>query len=916
MEPTTREARATSTSPRTNHRPPPPTRRWLVQLWTLLLMISVPAAVHAQLPGAIFTSERTGTTVNGNLYQNKEDVYLNGGPQSAGGAQLPDGTYYFQVTDPSGAVLLSNDDIAMRRLQVVGGHVLGAVAPGHANGDPWLDSGGMTQRQGVQLYPFDSTPNLGGVYKVWLTPVERYAPGEGSFGFLGDWSKTDNFKVDLPLDDDPITTFVIRKYHDRNGDGTRGAGEESLSGWQFNVFVTDVDGNSVTTTPANPTTDANGEVVVTTELLPLSRYPLQWKVREVQQSAPWRQTEPHSESMGSELSDGQWCWSGTDTVGGAVVTVDFGNAQFASLAGTKFNDQNGDAVRDPNEPGLPGFTIQIVATFPDGYVRTEIAVSSLDGRWSAGPYPLGTQWVVSETTPPDPWRQTYPAGGGAWTGILDADRDDIDFGNARFVTLHGVKYHDQNGNGARDSGEPGLPGWKFVIQVGDAAETVASDEDGRWSSANEYLEGSFTLVFEEGRSGWEQTEPGYGAPWVGMADEGTEIRFGNARLFRFQGEKYHDRNGNGMRDPDEPGLEGFVFQAKLIRGDGEVGEWTVVSGPGGTWESPEMREGSTYTVSEVLDGFPGWEQTEPAGGIGYSGIVSDNLRLRFGNIRIASLAGRKFYDRDHDGKISERDALATGLAGISIAVEVRWNGGTPTTETILTAPDGTWSTLGRYREGSTFAVREVVPSGWIRLFPLSDWTGTIGSEQWPIDVDNAVHGLDFLNVRLGAGGGLTIGFWSNKNGNWVLANGKFSLDSNLAFLRSLNLVDANGQAFNPTTIAQWNSWLLNATAKNMSYALSVQLAAMELNVRLAPVRLSNGSVVGGVSSSSIVWAPFTMSGGSTGYATIGDLMAEANTFLGIYPSVPSGHPMRARAEALKNALDNANNNRSFVLDLP
>merc|ERR1712100_353101 len=48
--------------------------------------------------GAIFTTTADGATVNGNIYTNKNDVYLNGGPQSGcSQAGLQDGIYYFQV---------------------------------------------------------------------------------------------------------------------------------------------------------------------------------------------------------------------------------------------------------------------------------------------------------------------------------------------------------------------------------------------------------------------------------------------------------------------------------------------------------------------------------------------------------------------------------------------------------------------------------------------------------------------------------------------------------------------------------------------------------------------------------------------------------------------------------------------------
>src|SRR5207237_1293061 len=56
----------------------------------------------------------------------------------------------------------------------------------------------------VQLMPFDDTPNRGGVYKVWATPIENYACDlstdtvdctDGTHGFIHAFSKTDNFKV-------------------------------------------------------------------------------------------------------------------------------------------------------------------------------------------------------------------------------------------------------------------------------------------------------------------------------------------------------------------------------------------------------------------------------------------------------------------------------------------------------------------------------------------------------------------------------------------------------------------------------------------------------------------------------------------------------------------------------------------------
>lgn len=151
-----------------------------------------------QLSGAIFTTDATGVPVNLNIYQAKEDVYLNGGPginAPVDAAGLPAGDYYFQVTDPPGKTLLSSDAVTCRRVTVDSSGRFVSVA----NSDPACahvtgidgEDGGIT----VQLFPYDDTPNNGGVYKVWLTPVENYDATAGKFGFIPRYSKTDNYKV-------------------------------------------------------------------------------------------------------------------------------------------------------------------------------------------------------------------------------------------------------------------------------------------------------------------------------------------------------------------------------------------------------------------------------------------------------------------------------------------------------------------------------------------------------------------------------------------------------------------------------------------------------------------------------------------------------------------------------------------------
>lgn len=179
------------------------------------LFCAVP--VFAASSGAIFTTSVDGSIVNANVqYATKCDVYLNGGPgpnAPAKAAGLPEGYYYFQVTDPNGDTLLSTDAVSNRRLHVSSAGVIdaysgtgGPLHPTSLDRDH-AELGAITIRLANASCPADylNTPNGGGVYKVWVTAVSDFsgdpalvdnACGKGCYhGFVPSKSKTDNFKV-------------------------------------------------------------------------------------------------------------------------------------------------------------------------------------------------------------------------------------------------------------------------------------------------------------------------------------------------------------------------------------------------------------------------------------------------------------------------------------------------------------------------------------------------------------------------------------------------------------------------------------------------------------------------------------------------------------------------------------------------
>lgn len=207
------------------------------------------ALAHA-INGAIYTSAADGQTVNGNNYPSKSAVFLNGGPNNANcnGGDLDDGIYYFQVTSPDGDVLLSSDGIADRKFQVVDGIVAVNLGthPDAADdpGDGILPS--SCGSNGIQLMPYDDTPNAGGVYKVWITRVEDFhaacdalpnaipASDCGLAGFVPGHIKTDNFRVEETTPPPPTTGSIESvKFYDANVNGLFDDDEQTIEGWEM-----------------------------------------------------------------------------------------------------------------------------------------------------------------------------------------------------------------------------------------------------------------------------------------------------------------------------------------------------------------------------------------------------------------------------------------------------------------------------------------------------------------------------------------------------------------------------------------------------------------------------------------------------------------------------------------------------------
>ncbi|MBZ5576584.1 MAG: hypothetical protein LAP40_08515 [Acidobacteriia bacterium] len=236
-------------------------------LLALSVMISTSLVAYGAPSGAIFTTIADGTIVNANTqYTSKCAVYLDGGPGQnapAKAAGLPAGDYFFQVTDPSGQTLLSTDVVSNRRFHVSADGVItaytGIGGPVHPTGSDQVhpELGAITISLANTSCPADylNTPNNGGVYKAWVTPVTSFVGdstkvdntcGNGCYhGFLSSASKTDNFKVAPTLPTFCLT--ITKQLIDQFGGVSQGTlwpvALTDPDGVTNNFFTSDTDGS-------------------------------------------------------------------------------------------------------------------------------------------------------------------------------------------------------------------------------------------------------------------------------------------------------------------------------------------------------------------------------------------------------------------------------------------------------------------------------------------------------------------------------------------------------------------------------------------------------------------------------------------------------------------------------------------------
>lgn len=204
----------------------------------------------------------------------------------------------------------------------------------------------------------------------------------------------------------------------------------------------------------------------------------------------------------------------------------------------------------------------------------------------------------------------------------------------------GTVWSDENANGVRDPGEQGIENWTVYVDLNKSGSLDAGEPTGVTAADGSYqLElrgalGTYTVA-QVLQPNWTQTYPVGGTHNISLNAYGetiTGINFGNRALRGgVSGVKWRDIDGDGIHDPDEPGMQGIYIYADLDdSGTIALGEPAAITDANGFYQIVGVPPGQ-WKIREVLN--PGWAITFPA--IGYQlvqiGANAITPNVDFGN---------------------------------------------------------------------------------------------------------------------------------------------------------------------------------------------------------------------------------------------------------------------------------------------
>ena len=314
----------------------------------------------------------------------------------------------------------------------------------------------------------------------------------------------------------------------------------------------------------------------------------------------------------------------------------------ATKAGTKFNDLDGDGVRDAGEPGLPGWTIYVDYNGNSVLDLGEpSAVTAANGTYTINAIVPGT-YRVREVAQAD-WVCTFPNPCyHEETFLAGSHLTGNDFGNFQLIDKTGSKYVDDEGDGSLSGDSKYTAGWTInlykddgdgVPDAGDTKSTTTTNATGDYTFAN-LGPGTYFVCEDDSNADWIQTFPNTVAGEVidtcddvgdaafgykFTASSGTNEtgnHFGNFQLIDKTGFKFNDNDMDGVYEPspspqNDTKLTDWTIELwKLVSG---TWQWVATDTTDATGYSFANLGPGTYAVCEVIQA--NWTQSYPVSSV-------------------------------------------------------------------------------------------------------------------------------------------------------------------------------------------------------------------------------------------------------------------------------------------------------------
>jgi Tol biopolymer transport system component/protocatechuate 3,4-dioxygenase beta subunit len=416
-------------------------------------------------------------------------------------------------------------------------------------------------------------------------------------------------------------------WYDMNNNGIQDAGEAPVPG--VTVRLLDAAGNPVVDasgTPVAPQTTAADGSYLFTNLIP-GQYIVEFELPPGNVFSPQNQGANDAVDSDADPTTGR---TSVITLPPGVTdrTWDAGIVPLASIGDRVWEDQDGDGIQDPGEPGIPNVTVILYDDNGDEVDRT---TTDPNGNYIFEDLPPGDYSL--EFVPPPGYVISPPDQGGndavdsdadPTTGrtvvtTLDPGENDMtwDAGLSPLSSLGDYVWRDNNGDGIQDAGEPPVRGVTVILYDGNNVEVARTTTDANGYYIFEGLRAGDYVVEFVPPAGYEFSPQGQGGDTaldsnadtttgrtstiaLGWGEHNPTIDAGIVPLGSIGDRVWLDYNEDGHQDPNEPGIPNVVVN--LYDGNNVLIDSTRTNG-NGEYLFTNLPAG-TYTVEVDLTTLP------------------------------------------------------------------------------------------------------------------------------------------------------------------------------------------------------------------------------------------------------------------------------------------------------------------------